>query len=527
MNTIRIGTRDSQLALWQAAQVQHKLNKLGYKTELIPLKATGDVIVDKPLYQLGITGVFTRHLDVAMLREEIDIAVHSMKDVPTILPKGIVQAAVLERANFHDLLVYKENLAFFDATKSIIATSSLRRKAQWLNRFPEHRVENLRGNVKTRLDKLAASNWNGAIFAAAGLERIGLRPENSLDLDWMIPAPAQGVIMITALEKNLPILAACEQINHPETEICSRIERDFLHFLEGGCSAPIAARAYLHKETQFIDFIGVLLSQDGSQKIEVKRRVSLDEAGMIAKDCANEVIALGGMQIMQKDNLNFKVKVLSTKILSPEQCALFSDEFEIHCKAFIKTKTNKLTNELVKQIHSHVIFTSQTAVNALLENFPHYTFDFKNIYCVGEETTKLVEKKLGKVAVTAPSSQQLVDTISTRLKGQKVTYFCGDKRLGHIAKQFADKAIELQEIEVYQTHFLPSKVQDEIDAVLFFSPSAVESFVQQNNTNKLAFCIGESTAQVARKYFDNVQVARSPCVEDVIAKAQQSLMKQL
>lgn len=144
MNTIRIGTRDSQLALWQAIQVQNKLNQLGYKTELVPLKATGDVILDKPLYELGITGVFTRHLDIAMLRGEIDIAVHSMKDVPTILPKGIVQAAVLERANFHDILVYKDNLDFLNATHSIVATSSLRRKAQWLNRYPHHHVESLR-----------------------------------------------------------------------------------------------------------------------------------------------------------------------------------------------------------------------------------------------------------------------------------------------------------------------------------------------------------------------------------------------
>ena len=151
--TIRIGTRDSELALWQAHTVQNKLNTLGYTTEIIAVKSTGDLILDKPLYELGITGIFTKTLDVAMLKGEVDIAVHSMKDVPTSLPKGIVQAAVLERANSLDILVHKGNLDFLN-TKGVIATGSLRRKAQWLHRYPTHTVEDLRGNVNTRMQKL-------------------------------------------------------------------------------------------------------------------------------------------------------------------------------------------------------------------------------------------------------------------------------------------------------------------------------------------------------------------------------------
>ena len=134
---IRIGTRDSELALWQAHTVEKKLNDLGYKTEIIAVKSEGDIILDKPLYELGITGIFTKTLDIAMISGKVDIAVHSMKDVPTALPKGIIQAAVLERANTLDLLVHKENLDFFEKT-GIIATGSLRRQAQWLNKFPNH-----------------------------------------------------------------------------------------------------------------------------------------------------------------------------------------------------------------------------------------------------------------------------------------------------------------------------------------------------------------------------------------------------
>lgn len=197
---IRIGTRDSELALWQAKTVQTQLEHLGYNTELVPVKSTGDLVLNKPIYELGITGVFTKTLDIAMLNEEIDIAVHSLKDVPTLLPKGIVQAAVLKRGNVRDCLVFKKNEEFLSQPNAIIATGSLRRRAQWLNRYPSHTLVDLRGNVNSRLQKLEDNNWNAAIFAAAGLGRIGLRPEHTINLDWMVPAPAQGAIMITALE---------------------------------------------------------------------------------------------------------------------------------------------------------------------------------------------------------------------------------------------------------------------------------------------------------------------------------------
>ena len=165
---IRIGTRDSELALWQANTVSKKLNDLGYKTEIIAVKADGDIILDKPLYELGITGIFTKTLDVAMITGKVDIAVHSMKDVPTALPVGIVQAAVLKRANVLDILVHKGSTNFLE-TNATIASGSLRRKAQWLNKYPNHTVEDLRGNVNTRMQKLKDNSWNAAIFAAVGL----------------------------------------------------------------------------------------------------------------------------------------------------------------------------------------------------------------------------------------------------------------------------------------------------------------------------------------------------------------------
>ena len=167
--TIRIGTRDSELALWQANNVKTKLENLGYVAQLEAVKSEGDLILDKPLYEMGITGIFTKSLDVAMLNGSVDIAVHSMKDVPTKLPLGIVQTAVLERASSEDILVAKGEIDF--EKPCTIATGSLRRKAQWLHRYPNHTVVDLRGNINTRLQKLKENTWQGAIFAKAGLER--------------------------------------------------------------------------------------------------------------------------------------------------------------------------------------------------------------------------------------------------------------------------------------------------------------------------------------------------------------------
>ena len=175
--TIRIGTRDSELALWQAKKVQRMLRELAYQTEIIHKICRRRVIINKPIYELGITGVFTKNLDIALLNNDIDIAVHSMKDVPTVLPEGIIQAAVLKRANYNDILVLKDTEEFFAQKEAVIATGSLRRTAQWLDRYPTHTLVDLRGNVNTRLQKLSDNNWDGAIFAAAGLERIGKRPK--------------------------------------------------------------------------------------------------------------------------------------------------------------------------------------------------------------------------------------------------------------------------------------------------------------------------------------------------------------
>ena len=293
---IKIGTRDSQLALWQAHTVENQLQALGYETQIVPVKSAGDLKLDTPLYELGITGIFTKTLDVAMLNNTVDIAVHSLKDVPTALPKGIVQAAVLKRASTLDILVTKEVV---DYTKSCtIATGSLRRKAQWLHKYPTHTVVDLRGNVNTRLQKLQDNSWQGAIFAKAGLERIDVLPSRYTSLDWMTPAPAQGAMTIVALEKDPFCIEATQKLNDTPSQICTQIERDFLRTLEGGCTAPIGALAKIEGET--IEFKGCLLSLDGTKKIAIEKTISLNLAAKAGDAFAKEVLQKGGDVLLKE-----------------------------------------------------------------------------------------------------------------------------------------------------------------------------------------------------------------------------------
>ena len=294
--SIRIGTRDSELALWQAHHVEKKLNDLGHKTQIVAVKSQGDIQLDKPLYELGITGIFTKTLDVAMINGQIDIAVHSMKDVPTALPIGIVQAAVLQRADEKDILVYNNNLDFLE-TAGTIATGSLRRQALWLNRYPNHKVEDLRGNVNTRLQKLKDNNWDGAIFAAAGLDRINSKPTTFVNLDWMIPAPAQGAMVVLAMQNDDFCKDALAELNDLETDICTYIERQFLKTLEGGCTAPIGALATFGDDE--VLFKGVLLAVDGQQKIEIERTVPIQEWKKLGYHLAQEILNNGGAELMK------------------------------------------------------------------------------------------------------------------------------------------------------------------------------------------------------------------------------------
>jgi len=290
---IRIGTRDSALALWQANKVAKLLEKYNQSNVLHPVKSEGDLNLVQPIYQMGISGVFTRGLDAALLREEIDIAVHSMKDVPTALAEGLEIVAVLERGATDDVIVKSPT-----SGETLVATGSLRRKAQWLRRNPNHTITGLRGNVQTRLNKVNTNPWLGGIFALAGLERLEIKDLEIEVLDWMLPAPAQGAVVVVAKSGRTDLKEVLALINHSNTALEAQLEREFLRQLEGGCSSPIGAIAKVNGEE--VVFKGGLFSLDGSKAITIEKRTTRSNAVSDITLWVDEVLKSGGKEILRE-----------------------------------------------------------------------------------------------------------------------------------------------------------------------------------------------------------------------------------
>jgi hydroxymethylbilane synthase len=250
--TLRIGTRSSALALWQTERVRTLLAAAGHPTDRIEIKTTGDLTPDVPLSRIGSRALFTKQIDDALLERRIDLAVHSLKDLPTELPQGIVVAAVSAREDPRDALVGRGALRWSDLPPdAIIATSSLRRRAQLLSARRDLRVADIRGNVDTRLAKLdARQDWSAIVLAAAGLIRLGFthRIGERLSPDIMLPAPGQGALAVTTRTDDAAIRSVVREVlHHPETAVPVAAERAFLRRLEGGCQVPVAAYARVHR----------------------------------------------------------------------------------------------------------------------------------------------------------------------------------------------------------------------------------------------------------------------------------------
>jgi hydroxymethylbilane synthase len=285
--------------MWQASEVEQRLKNLRYPTEIIPITSLGDKNLTQPLYQMNITGVFTRDLDVALLNNEIDIAVHSLKDVPTLLPKKIILSAVLERDYESDVLIRSHGTK---AQKGIfenlhIGCGSLRRRAFWKAQYPEVTFDDIRGNVQTRLRKLESENFDGTILSLAGIKRLGLSLSYEI-LDFIIPAPAQGVVAVTSLETNQELLGILSGINHQDTRICVEIEREFLNILEGGCTAPIGAIAKIEKDN--IHFRAGVVSLNGTRKVLLDEIFPVSEYRSKGKILAKKAQILGAVDIIRE-----------------------------------------------------------------------------------------------------------------------------------------------------------------------------------------------------------------------------------
>lgn len=265
MRCCRIGTRSSPLAIWQAKSIASIAQTIGIHVKLVEISTLGDVQSDKPLHVFGEIGVFTKQLDDALLRGEIDMAVHSLKDVPTEPVSGLSLVAVHKRGPVHDVLMSSSQAALdrCELPNATIATSSRRRKAQWLSMHPSHTVVPLRGNVHTRIAALDSGEIDGIIIAEAGVQRLGITPNALRRLAWMVPAPAQGAIGIIARTNDKQLSSVYQFVSDEETTRNVSLERELLRRLSAGCLAPVG----IHAEQQqgLLHVRAIVLSELGDR----------------------------------------------------------------------------------------------------------------------------------------------------------------------------------------------------------------------------------------------------------------------
>jgi hydroxymethylbilane synthase len=329
--TVRIGTRGSKLALLQAYTVKKELEQQFTEIEFVVeiIKTKGDKILDVPLSKIGDKGLFTKELEIAMFNHEIDMAVHSLKDLPTSFPEGARLGAVLKRGEIRDALISFDNRKLSDLTvNDIIATSSLRRKAQLLRINKDFKIIEIRGNVNTRIRKMQDGYCNVMVMAAAGLQRLDLDKYISelIDLETMIPACSQGAIAIEIRDDDPFIDAMVNKINDPGTRIAVDAERSFLRTLEGGCQIPVGS--FTRIEGDQFHLTGFISSVDGSQYIKESIDGPVDQAVELSVRLATSLFSKGGNEILKSirdENLQYakawlplKDKVIiSTRALEP------------------------------------------------------------------------------------------------------------------------------------------------------------------------------------------------------------------
>ncbi len=295
---LTIGSRGSKLALWQARWVAGRLEELGYRTRIEIIKTTGDKITDVALSKVGGKGLFTKEIEEALLARSIDLAVHSMKDVPTELPAGLTLGAVSAREDPRDAVAGRP-LAELPAGAKV-GTSSLRRAAQLRLLRPDLAVENIRGNVDTRLRKLDDGRYDAVILACAGLKRLGLeaRIAEPLPVDVMIPAVGQGALGIEIRDEDGPAAEACRRLDDPPTRTAVLAERAFLAALGGGCQVPVGAHARVADGTVTLE--AIVISPSGGKPVRGRTSGPAGDATQLGRRLGEELLERGAREILEE-----------------------------------------------------------------------------------------------------------------------------------------------------------------------------------------------------------------------------------
>jgi len=303
MRKLRLGTRGSKLALWQADWVAREIHKQlpDIDIEIVIIKTVGDKILDVALSKIGDKGLFTKEIENSLLAGEIDLAVHSMKDLPSFLAPGLTLGAVLKRENPQDVFISHKNYTLTSLPPhGLVGTSSLRRIAQLRALRPDIRMVDLRGNVETRIKKMQEQDLDGIVLAYAGVKRLGFSGQISeiIGTDLMLPAVGQGAIAIELRADDYETQKVITPINDDHTNLATKSERALLRELEGGCQVPIASLARI--EGELIHLEGLVASMDGQILIKGSQSGQLDQAAEIGRLLARDLLARGADSILEE-----------------------------------------------------------------------------------------------------------------------------------------------------------------------------------------------------------------------------------
>ncbi len=304
MKTLRIGTRGSELALWQAHHVRDLLKKKlkNIDIEIIIVKTKGDKILNQALSEIGDKGLFTKELEVALLEHNIDIAVHSLKDLQTVIPFGLRLGAVPKREKVNDVLISNKWKSLDELPEgATLASGSLRRQSQLKHLRPDLNIVDIRGNLNTRFQKYEKSKWDGMILAYAGVVRLGWKERIAqiIPAHYILPAVGQGALGIELRSDDAETLAAVQALNHDETWAATQAERALLSELEGGCQIPIGAYARMEKGSLVLD--AMIGSLDGTVRLDARSTATaLNAAAALGKRVARKLLANGGGEILSE-----------------------------------------------------------------------------------------------------------------------------------------------------------------------------------------------------------------------------------
>ncbi len=538
---VRIGTRGSKLALFQAYKVKEDLENFfnSIQFEIIIIKTKGDKILDVPLANIGDKGLFTKELENALYSNEIDLAVHSLKDLPTTFPEGLQLGAVLERGEFRDCLVSSSPVKLSELTdKMVIATSSLRRKAQLLKINKNFKIIDIRGNVNTRIRKMEEGYCDVMVMASAGLQRLGLNNYISeiIDPNMLIPACSQGAIAVEIRQNDTKTQKLISQINHKETSITTSAERAFLKTLEGGCQIPLGSYSNINGTRFFMK--GIVASIDGKKFIEDTIEGDIQNATQLAINLANQILKNGGKKILetlrdieinthrtnlplknktiistrpfsQHDNLKTGLRDLGATVLELPMIEILPSELTIQEKKAISNLSN----------YNWIFFTSRNGVKHFFKHLidtngntelPQNT----QIAVIGKNTVEELDY-YGYKPDFINQGNTSEDLLNSFLKNKNPVNLNFLLALGNLASEYLEKKLS-QNNKVFRVNVYKTKGADKInpsawkpvndneyDLILFTSPSTFENFCRfydlSKNQNLKAACIGTVTAKVLEK----------------------------